>query len=68
MGSGTPKVELEPDHFDVIYCYPWPGEIAAIESIFERRARVGAMLVTYQGEDGFRLRRKLPAKRRRSRQ
>jgi hypothetical protein len=46
------------DEFDVIYAYPWPDEAGLVEQLFEGHARPGALLMTYHGEWGLRLRRK----------
>jgi hypothetical protein len=51
---------LAPDDADVIFAYPWPDEEQVIGDLFDRHAAVGAVLVTYHGED-FRLRRKTDA-------
>ncbi len=52
-------LDLEPDDFDIVFAYPWPGEEAAIVKLFARRASVGALLLTYHGQDGMRLVRKV---------
>ena len=49
---------LVPDDFDVIFAYPWPDEEGMIEALFEKHAADGAVLITYHGMDGLRLRRK----------
>lgn len=46
------------DEIDLVYVYPWPDEESLVEENFERRARTGALLLSYHGESGFRLRRK----------
>ena len=56
--SSHEELGLAPDDFDVIFAYPWPDEQAAVAGLFERYAAVGAVLVTYHGEEDFRLRRK----------
>jgi hypothetical protein len=48
-----------PDEFDLIYAYPWPDEECLVEELFERHARPGALLLTYHGECGLLLRRKV---------
>lgn len=58
-------VELGPDDFDVIFAYPWPDEESLIESLFERHAAAGEVLVTYHEGQGLRLRRKVTPTRRR---
>lgn len=49
---------LGPEDFDVIFAYPWPGEQQIIEELFDQYAAVGALLLTYNGLEGLRLRRK----------
>jgi SAM-dependent methyltransferase len=51
--------DLEPEDFDLIYAYPWPGEEQVIFDLFERSASVGALLLTFHGQDGLRLQRKV---------
>ncbi len=69
VGGADPyeQMELEIDDFDVIFAYPWPGEQRVIERLFERFAADGALLMTYNGEEGIRLFRKRSAKRSRRR-
>jgi hypothetical protein len=60
-GDGPAAYEelgLEPDDFDCIFAYPWPGEDHVIASLFDRCAARGAILMTYHGQDGLMLRRK----------
>lgn len=52
-------LDLEPEDFDLIYAYPWPGEEQVIFDLFERSASVGALLLTFHGQDGLRLQRKV---------
>ncbi|HEY2837576.1 MAG TPA: hypothetical protein VGJ26_00390 [Pirellulales bacterium] len=52
-------LELEPDDFDVIFAYPWPGEEQVIFDLFLHTAAIGALLLTYHSQDGLRLNRKL---------
>ena len=44
--------------FDVIFAYPWPDEERVTAALFEQQAGVGAVLLTYHGENDLRLRRK----------
>lgn len=64
VGGADPyeQMELEIDDFDVIFAYPWPGEQRVIERLFERFAADGALLITYNGEEGTHLFRKRSAK------
>ena len=62
--DGWAELEMEPDEVDLIYAYPWPGEEHAIEEIFESVAADQALLLTYHGRDGVRLRRHQRGRRR----
>jgi hypothetical protein len=57
--EGYRELELEPDDFDVVFAYPWPGEEQVIFDLFTDYAAVGALLLTYHGQDGVRLTRKV---------
>jgi hypothetical protein len=50
---------LDPDGFDVVFAYPWPGEECLIASWFEKCAAEGALLLIYNRYDSVRLRRKV---------
>lgn len=65
--DGYAEFGLDPDDFDVIFAYPWPDEEGVIESLFDRYAAVGAVLVTFHGADDIRVQRKTLAKRRNGR-
>lgn len=52
-------LDLEPEDFDLIYAYPWPGEEQVIFDLFERSASVGALLLTFHSQDGLRLQRRV---------
>lgn len=54
------------DDFDVIFAYPWPGERGAIDQIFLRCARDGALLVTCDAASHVVVHRKVRRERRRS--
>lgn len=49
---------LDPDDFDLVFAYPWPGEEEVIFDLFAEFAAVGALLLTHHGENGLRLQRK----------
>ena len=53
------ELDLEPDDFDLIFAYPWPGEEQIIFDLFATHAAVGALLLTYHGIEGMRLQRKI---------
>jgi hypothetical protein len=57
--DGYDDLGLEPDDFDIIYAYPWPGEEQVIFDLFADCAAMGALLLTYHGQDGLRLQRKV---------
>lgn len=54
---GYDELELELDDFDLIYAYPWPGEEDWMQELVRRHARPGALLLTYDVREGFRLAR-----------
>ncbi len=57
--DGYDELGLDPDDFDVVFAYPWPGEEYLITNLFEKYAAEGALLLTYNYLDSVRLRRKL---------
>jgi hypothetical protein len=56
--DGHALLGREPDDWDVVFAYPWPGEEHVIERLFDRFAERGALLVTWRGEKGARVQRK----------
>jgi hypothetical protein len=62
--SAYEELDLDPEDMDVIFAYPWPDEEFVTGDLFHRYAGPGAMLVTYHGGDDFRIRRKMPKRRR----
>jgi hypothetical protein len=56
--DGYEALQLEPDDFDIVFAYPWPGEEQVIFDLFTGCAAAGALLLTYQGQEGLRLMRK----------
>lgn len=52
-------LDLEPDDFDVVFAYPWPGEEQIIFDLFDRYASTGAVLITFHGQEGIRMQRKM---------
>jgi hypothetical protein len=56
---------LDVDDFDIIYAYSWPDEEQLAADLFERYGGLGAVLVSFRGGDGFRLRRKVERRKRR---
>jgi hypothetical protein len=57
--DGYSELDLEPDDFDVVFAYPWPGEEQVVFELFADCAAVGALLLTFHGQDGVRLQRKV---------
>ncbi|MEO2046230.1 MAG: hypothetical protein ABGX16_06610 [Pirellulales bacterium] len=53
------RLGLDPDDFDIVFSYPWPGEECLIESLFEEYAAEGALLLMYSQYDSVHLRRKV---------
>lgn len=57
--DGYAELELDPDDFDLVFAYPWPGEEQVIFDLFSDSAAIGALLLTYHGLEGLRLQRKV---------
>ena len=53
--SGYDELGLELDHFDLVFAYPWPGEEDWLHQMVETHAHPGALLLTYDAKEGFRL-------------
>jgi hypothetical protein len=49
---------LDPADFGVIFAYPWPGDEEVVDALFLEHGATGALLVTYHGIEGVRVRRK----------
>ena len=58
-------LQIDLDDFDIIYAYPWPDEDDILGDLFNSFASEGALLVTYNGIDDVRVRRKVYRRRRR---
>ncbi len=48
--------------FDLFFAFPWPGEHRFWETVFDRFASDGAMLLTYQGIEQLRLQRHIASR------
>ncbi len=48
---------LAMDDFDVVSVYPWPDQTAWLVDLVRRHAAPHAVLLTYSGRDGYRVRR-----------
>lgn len=53
------EMEVDPDDFDLIFAYPWPGEEQIIQELFLAVGGTGALLLTYNGVEDLRLFRKM---------
>jgi hypothetical protein len=60
---GHELLGVAPEEFDLIFAYPWPGEEVVVENLFERYAADAALLLTFNGLEDLRLRRKVAAGR-----
>ncbi len=49
------ELGLDPDDFDVVFAYPWPGEEYLITSLFEKYAAEEALLLMYDQFNSVRL-------------
>ena len=50
---------LDPDDFDLVFAYPWPGEEQIVFELFDHCGAAGGLLLTSHGENGLRLQRKV---------
>ena len=53
------EMGLDPNDFDVIFAYPWPGEECLIANLFEKYAAEEALLLMYNKYKSVCLRRKV---------
>jgi hypothetical protein len=58
------ELGLDPDDFDIVFAYPWPGEECLITSLFEKYAAEEALLLMYNQYDSMQLHRKVRKRRR----
>jgi len=61
------ELELDVCDFDLVFMYPWPGDEPLSETVFEKFAADGALLLTYNDLNGMQLQRKRRKRRRRLR-
>ena len=57
-GDVYEQMNATPEDFDLMFAFPWPGENGFFESVFDRTAAQGALLLTYNGIEGIHLHRK----------
>ncbi len=55
---GYDQLGLDLDDFALVYAYPWPGEDDFHETVFDRYAALGALLMLFCGPNDIRLWRK----------
>ena len=53
------ELGLEPDDFDIVFAYPWPSEEPLVETLFEKYAAEGALLLTFNKYNAVQLRRQV---------
>lgn len=51
VGPAYEQINLIPEDVDVFFVYPWPDEIEMVQSLFDRVADDGALLIQFQGID-----------------
>ena len=59
---GHEELGLDPDDFDLIFAYPWPGESQVIFDLFDHFAADGSLLLVFQGREGVEAYRKLESR------
>lgn len=59
------ELGFDPEDVDVVFAYPWPDEEAIATRLFERFAGDGALLLSFHGDNGFRLRRQVSRRKQR---
>jgi len=52
------QLDSEIEDFDLVFAFPWPDDEDLTATIFEKFASNGALLLTYDETDAYRLRRK----------
>lgn len=57
--SGYDELGLGIDDFDLFFAFPWPGEYAFWELLFDEFAADGALMLTYRGMEDLRLHRRI---------
>lgn len=56
--DGHDLLRRDPDDFDLVFAYPWPGEEESIFRVFDHIAAPEALLLTFHGREGLRVDRK----------
>ena len=65
--SSYDDLGLSVDDLDIVYAYSWPDEEQVVAELFEQHAGSGAVLLSCIGGNNFRLRRKMPPKKKANR-
>jgi hypothetical protein len=52
----------DPDDFDLVFAYPWPGSEDVIYRLFDAFAATEALLLTFHGSEGLRVDRKVESR------
>lgn len=63
--DGHAVLRRDPDAFDLVFAYPWPGDEEVIRRLFDHFAAPEALLLTFHGEEGYRIERKVAQQSRR---
>ena len=61
IGEGEPawdELGEDLDAFDLVFCYPWPGDEGIVLDLVQRCARPDALLLFYRAGDGVELYRR----------
>lgn len=59
LADGHAELDLDAADAAIVYAYPWPGEEAVVEAVFEAAAATGALLFTYRSTGDLVLQRKV---------
>jgi len=57
--DGHAVLRRDPDDFDLVFAYPWPGSEDVIYGLFDAFAATEALLLTFHGSEGLRVDRKV---------
>lgn len=57
------QLGLDPADMDIVFAYPWPDEELVTDALFQKYAAAGAVLVTHHSGDVYRVRRRVPGKK-----
>ena len=57
--DGHAVLRRDPDDFDLVFAYPWPGSEDVIFRLFDAFAATDALLLTFHGSEGLQVERKV---------